>query len=55
MGKDLGKERGSKEKETKRRAYGVGKTLLSMLGKRTLLRECLLLGMIACACSKFEI
>ena len=32
-GKDLGKEKGSKEKDPKRRAYGVGRTLLSMLGQ----------------------
>ena len=31
-------------KRDKKRAYGVGRTLLSMLGKRTLLRECLLFG-----------
>ena len=40
MGKDLGKEKGDprKKKEKKRRAYGVGRTLLSMLGKRNLWR-----------------
>ena len=32
MGKDLGKEKGSKEKETKR-AYAIGMMLMSMMGK----------------------
>ena len=52
MGKDLGKKkRVPKEKETKR-AYRVGRMLPSMLRIRTLLRECLLLGMIACGYSE---
>ena len=41
MGKDLRKEKGDprkKKREKKRREYGVGRTLLSMLGKRTLQR-----------------
>ena len=40
-------------KKRQKGSYGVGRTLLSMLGRRTLLRECLLLGMIACGCSGF--
>ena len=52
MGKDLGKnKRVPKEKETKR-AYGVGRMLPSMLRIRTMLIECLLLGMIACGYSE---
>ena len=52
MGKDLGKKkRVPKEKETKR-AYGVGMMLPSMLRIRTLRRECLVLGMIACGYSE---